>query len=67
MTRWEKWLKELVDDNRRAFICRKYKNCEDCLLYKPCMVDRTEDDYKRNPDEFEQEIDEWLDTDIEEG
>lgn len=67
MTRWEKWLKELVGNNRRAFICGKYKDCEDCLLYKPCMVDRTEDDYTRNPIEFEKAIDEWLDADIEDG
>ena len=67
MTRWEQWLQNLIGDDRRTFICGKYKHCQDCFVYVPCMVERTEDDFKRNREEFDQAIDEWLDTEIEEG
>jgi len=66
-TRWKQWLQNLIGDDRRSFVCGKYRNCEDCLVYKPCMVEHTEEDFYKNREEFDKAIDEWLDTEIEEG
>ena len=66
-TRWWVWLKNLIGNDRRTFVCGKYRHCEDCLVYKPCMVEHTEEDFHKNREEFDKAIDEWLDTEIEEG
>ena len=62
-------MKKHIGSSRRKYICSNYTydTCGGCPLHKPCMEDASEDDYNRNPEEFERKIDEWLDTEIEEG
>lgn len=71
MTRFEKWIEDTFkspysdDENpRKQLICEHYMECEKCPLYKPCMVDSSEEEYDNDKAAYNARIDRYLDEEV---